>query len=361
MKDRHGQFDFLRSLEGPILVTGASGFKGTWLCSLLDYLGMNWVGIGLSPTKNSLAERVRMVADHRFKLLNINDLEKLEKYFEDFSPSAVLHLAAESIVLESYLKPLRFFETNVLGTANILDLCNRTPSIKSVGVVTTDKVYKNENLGRRFVETDPLEGKDPYSSSKVGTESVITAYQNLSTRSNGPRILALRAGNVIGGGDYGENRLIPDLVRHKIGASRLNIRNPLSTRPWQHVLDPLFGYLTAMNWSLKSGKQDNFNFGPLEPSLKVEDVVRTTGRIWPELLLSKDLFQVKTETNIFEEAKNLDLNPTKSNNELSWRPRWDQSEAVIKSIEWWDEVLSQAKTPHEAMKTDIAEFFKSQI
>lgn len=351
------RFKYLANLDGPILITGHTGFKGTWMSFLLDFLGIEWIGVGLEAKQGSLAEKVEISKDPRSTILDIKEFKKLKIFFDEFRPSAIVHLAAESLVLESYLKPLKFFETNVLGTANLLEVSMTCSSVKCIGVVTTDKVYQNQNLGRRFVETDPLEGKDPYSSSKVGTESVIMAYQNLSVGANSPKILALRAGNVIGGGDFAENRLIPDLVRSKVKGEGLNIRNPASTRPWQHVLDPLLGYLAALDWSLENKKQENFNFGPIEASLRVEEVVRIAGTIWPDILVSASSAKSTSNSVEFEEAKNLDLDPTKSIRELSWSPRWNQVDATKKSINWWQEVLSGSKTPQEAIKSDLLAYF----
>ena len=193
---------------------------------------------------------------------------------KDVRPSAIIHLAAQPLVLKSYQDPLETFQTNCMGTANVLKAAFETPSVEIVLVITTDKVYRNDNSGRRFVESDPLEGKDPYSASKVAAEAVCAAWQQISKISGGPKVLVARAGNVIGGGDFAKDRLIPDVIRAVSLGNPIKIRNPLATRPWQHVLDPLIGYLKYMEHGLETpNAEPSLNFGPLEPSLQVNAVL----------------------------------------------------------------------------------------
>ena len=252
----------LRRLPGPILVTGHTGFKGTWLTLLLETLGIRVVGISLPPESDSLYSLMARKNKIEEKFIDIRNLSDLHRTIQKFSPSAVLHMAAQPLVLESYESPLLTFETNVSGSANLFQSCLETSSVKSIGVITTDKVYKNLGSGRAFTESDPLEGRDPYSASKVGTESVVTAWREISLNNSGPQIFSLRAGNVLGGGDRATNRLLPDIVKSKLYGSPLLVRNPRSTRPWQHVLDPLHGYLLALEKSLSNEIAPAYNFGP---------------------------------------------------------------------------------------------------
>ena len=179
-----------------------------------------------------------------------------------YTPGAIIHMAAQPLVLESYRIPRETFETNVMGTVNILDAAFATEFVKGIIVVTTDKVYRNDNLGMKFVESDALVNKDPYSASKVGTESVVAAWQQISKVSNGPKVVATRAGNVIGGGDWADDRIIPELIRGFSTNSKVIVRNPKSTRPWQHVLDPLVGYVMVLEAVLAGEQIASMNFGP---------------------------------------------------------------------------------------------------
>ena len=254
----------LKALSGPVLITGHTGFKGTWMTLLLEELGIETVGVSLPPTKDSLYGRLERKGAIKEEFVDIRDFKSLGNVVRELNPSAVFHMAAQPLVMESYKTPRETFETNVMGTANLLSAALAVRSIQAISVITTDKVYRNENTGRRFLESDPLAGKDPYSASKVGTEAVVSAWQQIVDVEGGPRIISVRAGNVIGGGDFAENRIIPDLVRGIISGKPVKIRNPRSTRPWQHVLDPLCGYVQSIEYSLSGGKTRQFNFGPIE-------------------------------------------------------------------------------------------------
>ena len=266
--------DELKRLKGPIFITGHTGFKGSWLSLLLNHLGIEHFGYSLEAEEDSLYRRANLERVSSGVVGDIRDLENLSKVIKDVRPSAVIHLAAQPLVLKSYQDPLETFNTNCIGTANVLKAAFETPSVEIVLVITTDKVYRNDNSGRRFVESDPLEGKDPYSASKVAAEAVCAAWQQMSKISGGPKVLVARAGNVIGGGDFAKDRLIPDAIRAITSEQNLLVRSPEATRPWQHVLDPLIGYLKYIESAQSSlSIEPALNFGPLEPSLRVDNVL----------------------------------------------------------------------------------------
>ena len=238
-----------------------------------------------------------------------------------------------------------------MGTVNVLDAAFRTDCVEAIVVVTTDKVYRNDNSGRPFVETDALAGKDPYSASKVGTESVVAAWQQIARVSGGPKVVSVRAGNVIGGGDWAANRLIPDLVRGFACGMPIQIRNPESTRPWQHVLDPLSGYLMALEATLNSQNISAFNFGPSSESLTVKEVVDLATSQWPKAGLVAVSHE---EGNGHVEAKSLQLDSTLARSSLGWKDAWSQKEAVIATIKWWDQVLNQLTPALVECQADIS-------
>jgi CDP-glucose 4,6-dehydratase len=261
-------------------------------------------------------------------------------------------MAAQPLVLRSYDEPLETFSVNVLGTANILEAAFSTPSVKVVLVVTTDKVYRNHESGVRFKESDALAGKDPYSASKVGAESVCAAWQQISKVSGGPKVIVARAGNVIGGGDFSENRIIPDIIRGVIANKPTLIRNPISTRPWQHVLDPLAGYLSFIEQTLNGSVQSEvFNFGPCESSLSVQELVEIGKETFGERL------QIKLGSPDGEkEATTLELDSSSALEKISWRPKWSQREAIRLTFEWWNLIIADNKHAYKRCLHEIEEF-----
>ena len=335
--------DQLKRLKGPIFITGHTGFKGSWLSLLLNHLGIEHFGYSLEAEEDSLYKRANLEKSSKGVVGDIRDLENLSKVIKDVRPSAVIHLAAQPLVLKSYQEPLETFQTNCIGTANVLKSAFETPSVEIVLVITTDKVYQNDNSGRRFVESDPLEGKDPYSASKVAAEAVCAAWQQISKISGGPKVLVARAGNVIGGGDFAKNRLIPDVIRAVSLGHPIKIRNPLATRPWQHVLDPLIGYLKYIEYGLETpNAEPSLNFGPPEPSLQVNAVLE----------IAKDYFRdaLRIEYEIYErevESKALELDSNLAIQKLNWRPNWSQKEAISESFSWWGNVI---KDPNAAIR-----------
>ncbi len=346
----------LKALNGPILITGHTGFKGTWLTLLLEKMGLEVAGISLPAHEDSLFTRLNRIGKIPESFTDIRDFEQTQKKIAEYAPSVVFHMAAQPLVLNSYKSPRETFDTNVMGTANVLDSCFNTDSVKAVMAITTDKVYKNTNSNKRFVENDSLAGKDPYSASKVGSEAVIAAWQQVALVNGGPRVISVRAGNVIGGGDFAEDRLLPDLIRGFSANIPVSVRNPNSTRPWQHVLDPLNGYISALAHTLAGGKETAFNFGPIEESLAVGEVVRIATDIWGEnasTVLDKELIKSK-------ESLTLQLDSNLAKTVLGWGPMWNQKDAVITTVEWWKKVLLEKENPSVACREDIETLLKNQ-
>ena len=323
-------FNHLKSLNGPVLVTGHTGFKGTWLTYLLESLNIPCFGASLPPTLDSMYSRLNRLGKIPEIFLDIRNRSEVTNLILKVKPSVIIHMAAQPLVLESYSNPIETFETNIMGTANILEAAREINSVQVIAVVTTDKVYLNDNSGQAFTEDSPLGGKDPYSASKVGTEQVVAAWNALISKNETPKVFSLRAGNVIGGGDFARNRLLPDLIRGLLSQSPVHIRNADSTRPWQHVLDPLFGYLLAIEATLGDNSFASLNFGPQERALSVREVV--------------DIFQ-STSTMpscIFEsgesesaESKYLELDSSKAREILAWRPYFTQTESIKETLRWW--------------------------
>ena len=329
------------STKNPILVTGHTGFKGTWLTLLLEQLQIEAVGFSLEAKDGSMYDRLNRRGQITEVFCDIRNEEGLQKFIEQTKPSAIIHLAAQPLVLESYKNPKETCDVNVIGTANLIQVAVRASSVESIVVSTTDKVYKNVNSGRRFIESDPLEGLDPYSSSKVATESVIRSWQSILGKD--VKLTSARAGNVIGGGDFSENRIIPDCVRAHVSQEVLRVRYPESIRPWQHVLEPLYGYLLA----LESGTQPAYNFGPRDDfDIKVKDVVELFRALIP--------FEYKVEEEVppLYESSLLSLDSNLATQDLKWRQIYSQKEAIENTAMWWRAALN-----HE----DVATITEGQI
>lgn len=338
-----------KALNGPVLITGHTGFKGTWLTLLLEALGIEVQGYSLKPEFNSLYSRLNRQGKIHEKFADIRNKDKLMSFINHNSPAAIIHLAAQPLVLESYKNPLETFETNVIGTANLLNAATRGFGTKAVVAITTDKVYDNQNEGEAFTETFALRGKDPYSASKVGAEAAIAAWQQINRNNPNLKIVAARAGNVIGGGDWSENRLIPDIIKGFSNRELIEIRNPQSTRPWQHVIDPLIGYLLTLRKILDGSLIDAINFGPLESSLSVVEVVELAQKTWGMPVKVK----YGESSNSNYEATRLELNSQFAQHYLNWSPIWTQKNAIISTVEWWKRDLLEGYAPSENCAIDI--------
>jgi CDP-glucose 4,6-dehydratase len=343
----------LRDLPGPLLLTGHTGFKGTWMTFLLEHLKVPVVGYSLPAEKESLYDRAERTGAIPEAFADIRDYEELERFIDLHKPSTIIHMAAQPLVLKSYESPRETFDVNVMGTVNVLDIAFKKDFVKAIIVVTTDKVYRNDNSGRAFVETDPLEGKDPYSASKVGTEAVVAAWQQIEKVSGGPKVLSVRAGNVIGGGDFAVNRIIPDLIRGVMSGKPVEIRNPQSTRPWQHVLDPLKGYLLLLSRINNISDRRTFNFGPSAQPLRVKEVVEIGMVVFPTLALISP--QKKGGTSSIE-ASQLALDSTSAGTVLNWRSFIDQEEAIKKTFNWWKQYIEFDQSAESLCRAEVMSF-----
>jgi len=323
-----------------ILVTGHSGFKGSWLCAWLTSLGANVRGISLEPstTQPSLYTLLGDDLCNDSVFADIRDYPLMKKLIAEFQPDCVMHLAAQALVRESYVNPLDTFETNVMGTANILEACRHLPKPPAIVCVTTDKVYHNADWAWPYRETDPLGGKDPYSSSKAAAELVAGAYRDTMFKlggKKGPSIATVRGGNVIGGGDWAEDRIIPDAVRAAETGTALSIRNPDAVRPWQHVLELCHGYMT-LGEKLLSADADDFigawNFGPSPMEVvPVHELVATLKENWTDV-------DLKVEFGAdpgLPEARYLTLDISKSIRDLRWGPGLTVWESIQLTAEWY--------------------------
>ena len=350
----NGNFgDRLRQLTGPIMVTGHTGFKGTWLTFLLEHLGVSTVGYSLAPEKDCLYDRAQLTGRVPEIYADIRDVETFRKFLGTHKPSAIIHMAAQPLVLQSYNTPRETFDVNVMGTVNVLNEAFATDYVQAVIVVTTDKVYRNDNSGRAFVESDPLEGKDPYSASKVGAEAAVSAWQQIQKVSGGPKVVSVRAGNVIGGGDWAENRLIPDLIRGFVSGKPVEIRNPSSTRPWQHVLDPLLGYLMTLESVLDGGTITSINFAPFGNNLSVAEVTTIARACWGEG--PKIEFSQAQIPDVYE-ASTLALDASYRSSLFENACHWSQEKSIKKSVIWWKKLMQESLIPKECVKSDIQEF-----
>ena len=330
-------------------MTGHTGFKGAWLSLLLGKLQIQQHGFALRAEKDSLYERLNLEKSYPSWIGDIRDLVLLRRCLSQTQPSSVIHMAAQPLVLKSYKEPLETFETNVIGTTNLLQAAFDTPSVKAILVVTTDKVYRNDGSGKRFKEEDPLQGHDPYSASKVGTEAVCAAWQKIASVSGGPKVIVARAGNVIGGGDFAADRIIPDIIRSVLSKKDAVIRNPLATRPWQHVLDPLIGYLQFLDASISGTTEVKaLNFGPFESSLKVGEILKVA----QEVFGNRFQFSIKDFEETIE-ASTLELDASLARTELGWNPRWTQKQAILDTFLWWKKVIENGSYSNVACREDI--------
>ena len=314
-----------------VLVTGHTGFKGSWLALWLTELGARLTGFALAPESPNHWDLLDLdMVDSRG---DIRDFGCLAEAFESSEPEVVFHLAAQSLVHRSYREPLETWSTNVQGTAHVLECCRRTPSVRVIVVVTTDKVYANQGWPWGYRENDRLGGHDPYSASKAASELLTGSYREAFLCGDGAPLLAsARAGNVIGGGDWAENRLIPDLVRALGRSERLEIRSPKATRPWQHVLECLKGYLLLAE-ALMSGKREHaeaWNFGPdPDDNITVSQILTRLKSHWP------DLDWNLTEKPQPHEATLLYLENAKAKAKLGWRPVWNLERGLRATAEWY--------------------------
>ena len=319
-----------------VLVTGHTGFKGAWLVMYLNKLGASICGVSLPPpTKPSLYDLCNLESKNENHFCDIRNFNELNKIFNDFNPEIVFHLAAQPLVGYSYKNPIETYQTNVIGTLNVLEAIRFNKSVKAGVMITTDKCYKNNEWEWGYRENDELGGHDPYSSSKAAAEILIKSYSD-SFFNNDKRLVniaSVRAGNVIGGGDWAEDRLIPDIFKSIFNNKVIMLRNPNAVRPWQHVLDPLSGYISLAQ-KLYSG--DNkfvgaWNFGPDYKETKtVSEII--------DFIKTKTKFKINVKLMdkvIYKETSFLKLDSTKALSFLNWQSVWTINETLEKTLEWY--------------------------
>lgn len=321
-----------------VFLTGHTGFKGSWMCLWLNSLGADVTGYGLNPpTSPSLFELCSIDNLVKSVIADVRDGEALRKAMVEAQPEIVIHMAAQPLVRESYKHPVETYSVNVMGTANLFEAVRSCNSVKAVINVTTDKCYENKEWIWGYRENEPLGGYDPYSSSKACSELVTSSYRNsffnpIEYKRHGVGVASARAGNVIGGGDWADDRLVPDCVRSLIRNEKIIVRNPNAIRPWQHVLEPLSGYLVLAHKLYEYGSKysEAWNFGPDDNDAKpVEWILKKMCEKWG----SYSSYQIDQREHPHE-AKYLKLDCSKAKSELGWYPRWSLEQALDKVIEW---------------------------
>ena len=318
------------------LITGHTGFKGSWLSLMLHIQGHTVSGISLNPEEMSMFSQTGIdnIFNHDFRL-DIRNSEELQTAINEINPDVVIHLAAQPLVRESYRDPIGTFETNVIGTLNLLEACKELTNLKCILVVTTDKVYKNHNHLRGYIETDELGGDDPYSASKaaadIATQSWVKSYARFP-------VGIARAGNVIGGGDWAADRIIPDLVRALSVNEIVTLRYPKSIRPWQHVLDCLNGYLKLVEHLIDSGESGTWNFGPdLGSKMNVSELVSEFSKRYGK---TGDFWRLDTGSHL-QESNYLLLDSSKARKFLGWQDKFNIIDAVKFTAEWYQSVEAE--------------------
>ena len=369
-----------------VFVTGHTGFKGSWLSEWLLDLGATVHGYALAPdTKPSLFEQLGLADRLEHEVADIRDGEAVRKSIHAFQPDFIFHLAAQPLVRRSYAIPVETYETNVMGTVNVLEALrsyaagsslqvgrsdnsnqksttNNELSPVTAIIVTTDKCYENHESGRAYEESDPLGGHDPYSSSKAMAEIATAAYRNSYFQTGPVRIASARAGNVIGGGDWAEDRIVPDAMRALDQGEAIAVRNPKAVRPWQHVLEPLSGYLTLA--ALIAAEQTTHNHQPTTAELcsaynfgPGPDSNRTVADLVQEILKHRQgEWSDASVPGALHEANLLNLSIKKAHQTLGWKPKWDFATTIKRTVTWYDEVYHKAVTPLEITRSQIAEY-----
>jgi CDP-glucose 4,6-dehydratase len=337
-----------------VLVTGHTGFKGAWLTEWLASLGADVTGYSLEPpTDPSLFDAVAVGSRMNHVVADVRDRERLAMEVQAAQPSVIFHLAARALVRRAYAEPRDTFETNVMGTVNILEAARATPSVRAVVIVTSDKVYLNPEKGDAFRETDPLGGFDPYGASKGCAELVTAAYRaSFFADPTAAVVASVRAGNVIGGGDWAADRIIPDAVRALAAGEPIVVRNPEAVRPWQHVLEPLSGYLWLAALMLRDGHQyaGPWNFGPLDQGERpVRWVVERFLREWG----SGSWTTAPTDRRAPHEARRLSLDSSKARSQLRWAPVWDGPAAVRRTASWYREFYSDPRRARDLLDDQL--------
>lgn len=336
-----------------ILITGHTGFKGSWLVKILSNWGSDITGYSLNPpTETNLYDTLNVELNS--VIADIRDYDTLLDTFKDTGPEIVIHMAAQPIVLEAYKNPKLTYETNVMGTVNICQAIKETDSVKSFVNVTTDKVYQNDDTDKKYTETDKLNGYDPYSNSKSCSDIITQSYYKSFFKETGVSTSTVRSGNVIGGGDFAQDRIIPDCIKAALKKEKISIRNPNSIRPYQHVLEPLKIYLKIAKEQYKKIEYSStYNVGPLdEDSITTLQLVKMFCKYWGE-----NQEYIITNKNGPHEAKYLKLSTEKIQEKFQWTPKWNIEKAIEKTVEWAKAYQKNTDT-NNILDKQIEEFFK---
>ena len=340
-----------------VFLTGHTGFKGAWHSFILDFFGAKVTGYSLeSPTNPSLFSLLNLEKKIHSVIGDIRDFEKLKKTFDECQPEIVFHLAAQPIVLEGYKNPAATYETNVMGTVNILECVRQSSSVKSFLNVTTDKVYHNNEWNWGYRETDSLDGIDPYSNSKSCSELVTNTYRRSFFQDRQIAISTARAGNVIGGGDFADFRIIPDCVRAALENKKIEVRNPNSIRPYQHVLEPLFAYMMIAERQFENKSfSDCYNVGPNENDcISTGELVDIFCKSWGE-----NLSWESKAMNLPREANFLKLDCSKIKSVFNWAPRWNIQTAIEKTVEW-TKIYQAKENIEKCMEDQVKSFLEDE-
>lgn len=324
-----------------VLLTGHTGFKGSWMSLWLQSMGAHLRGVALEPpTEPSLFQVARVAHGMDHQIADIRDDEKIRTIVAEFKPEIIIHMAAQPLVRLSYQQPIATFATNVMGTVHVLEAARHAGSVRAIVNITTDKCYENQEWPWGYRESEPMGGHDPYSSSKGCAELVSGAYRQSFLKNEGIALATARAGNVIGGGDWALDRLVPDILRALENQQTVSIRNPHATRPWQHVLEPLSGYLLLAERLYENGQTDaeGWNFGPREEdALPVQWIVERLCEEW-----GSNATWVLQPGDHPHEANYLKLDISKARQRLQWVPRWSLQTTLSRIIEWHQAWLSGA-------------------
>lgn len=353
--------NFLETYRGrKVFVTGHTGFKGAWLTFLLAELGAEVCGYALTPVTNeSLFDRLGLEKRIKHSIGDIRHAAAVAKVMQEFSPDFVFHLAAQALVRPSYADPLTTFSTNVMGSANVLDAVRQTASVRSLVYITSDKCYENLEWVWGYRETDQLGGADPYSASKAAAELVFSSYcRSYLIQRTSLGAASVRAGNVIGGGDWAVDRIVPDCIRAIRNGQPILLRNPTATRPWQHVLEPISGYLQVGAKLYQEGQRWNgaWNFGP--DSQQVRTVKAVADRIIAALGVGS--IELAAETGAVHEARLLQLNCDKATQLLGWSPRWFVDQAIDATANWYGATM-RGEDPAAVTRRQINDYFGGVI
>lgn len=352
--------DTLQYFQGKtVLITGHTGFKGSWMTYLLSSNDVNVIGFSLPPNSNpNLYYELDLDSYCDSNIADVNDLGQITEVVRKTQPDFIFHMAAQPLVRYSYKNPIETFSTNVMGTANVLEACKVLTKKCCVVCITTDKVYHNNEWVYPYRETDALGGHDPYSSSKAAAELVIDCYRKSFFMNTNIFIASARAGNVIGGGDWSEDRLIPDIVRAANKNEDVRLRNPYAVRPWQHVLDPIFGYLLLAKTIDKKGSSycEVYNFGPR--TYEAKTVLEVCEKIMAELSIGKILIEDQKIQRPHEAAL-LTLDISKSLSQLGWSPVWNADKALQRTANWYN-LRRMGTTALELTNRDIEIFTNNQ-